>query len=259
MAGCYRTISHDDDLSAGSVRGSEEDILGALRGDGEGRRTDIGFACLHGGDDGIEIHILYIQRHSKLISNSLHQIDVYTYDDAIVIIFVRRIGGIGSHREGAVGAGHILALISHGQMLMHMSVADTVEQSRVAQITDGGIHLGLQISIATGYAEGILLPAELLRQDAQIAVPKDECLGRLFILYHTVYLALSECLDGICRLGVALYAGTLPALEGGGAGITRSAQLHTDYCTHDILATIHRMMMLGMQQQHDDDNDGYRH
>lgn len=167
--------------------------------------TDIGFPRLHRGDHRIEVHIFHLQRHAEHVGHSLHDVDVDTHDTPVVVILIGLERSVGGHDEPSVGSSDSLGLVGDAHLLTEMAADDGVERTIVAQQAQGMVDVSHKVTPSMRHTESIRLRAVGVGQDSQSVVLRHESLGRLFVLHHTVDLALQECLNGIGGLGEPLH------------------------------------------------------
>jgi hypothetical protein len=85
------------------VRVAEVDLLGALVGDGHGRRDEVAVAGFERGDDGVEGRHTDLEVEVVVLGNPFEQFDVEARVRAVVVLELERgVGDVGAHGEGAV-------------------------------------------------------------------------------------------------------------------------------------------------------------
>ena len=119
-------------------------------------------------------------------------------------------------------------LISDRYVSVDMAAHYTIDDTTLPQQLYRLIDFHLQILISLCHTDGKRGMTKLIRQNLKRGIQTQESLGRLFILHHTIYLTLRQCLYGIGAFGESLHLRPIPLiLQGCCEDVAGGTQLHT--------------------------------
>lgn len=98
LAGDGAALSHDDGLRREAVGVGEQDVLLALFGHGDAGHTDVKLAGLYAGEDGVEVHLVDLERHAELFADEVQDVDLNA-DDLVVVAEGFERGEVGAGRD----------------------------------------------------------------------------------------------------------------------------------------------------------------
>ena len=97
-----RAVLYDDDLNTGCIGVREVNALLALFCNGHTSHTHIVLAFNNAADNRTELNVLYLKLHTELVSDSLCDLNVDTYELVALNVLIRGESSVGSHNENVI-------------------------------------------------------------------------------------------------------------------------------------------------------------